>query len=120
MFYDPANNSYPVTPINITATFNAIQHKCPVATGTWKVKVVNGSVHSSLFNFTVASVNAQLIGLSISGSANVNQNTSGNQYTATAIMSDGSTPTVTPTWSLNSVPPEHFVVGTTDGEQRER
>ena len=59
VFYDPANNSYPVTPINITATSMQYNINVQSATGTWKVKVVNGSVGSSLFNFTVASVNAR-------------------------------------------------------------
>jgi hypothetical protein len=74
-------------------------------TGSWKVKVVNGSAESSLYTFAVSSVSPQLTALSISGPVNVAQNTSGNQYTATAIFSDGSTSTVTPTWGLSSGAP---------------
>jgi uncharacterized repeat protein (TIGR02543 family) len=104
MFYDPAGNSYARTPINVTTT--SMQYNLTVlsGTGTWKVKVVNGSVESSLFTFTVASVNAQLTGLSISGSANVSKNGSA-QYASTAIFSDGTTSTVSPSWSLNSGAP---------------
>lgn len=105
VFYDPGNNPSTVTPGNPTATSMQGNITVGSATGSWKVKAVNGSAESPLFTFTVAAVNAQLIGLSVSGPANVIQNTSGNQYIATAIMSDGSTPTVTPQWSLNSGAP---------------
>lgn len=105
VFYDPGNNSSTVTPSNATAT--SMQYNLTVGstTGSWKVKVVNGSAESSLYTFAVSSVSPQLAGLSISGPVNVAQNTSGNQYTATAIFSDGSTSTVTPTWGLSSGAP---------------
>jgi hypothetical protein len=104
VFYDPNDDATTVTPANPTAT----SMQCSIAlqtSGTWEVKVVNGGIESPLYNFTVASISAQLIGLSISGPANVIQNTSANQYTATAVFSDGSTTTVTPTWSLNAGAP---------------
>ena len=99
IFYDPAN-TYPRTPINVTAS--SMQYNIIVgsATGTWKVKVVNGGVESLPFSFSVSSGSAQLTGLSISGPATVNENTSG-QFTAKAVFSDGSNPTVTPTWSVS-------------------
>lgn len=100
VFYDPSNNSYPHTPSSVTTT--SMQYGLTVgsATGTWKVKVVNGSVESPLYNFNVSSANAQLTGLSISGPATINENSSGT-FTAKAIYSDGSTPTVTPNWSVS-------------------
>ena len=104
VFYDPANNSYTRTPINVTATSMQYNINVQSATGTWQVKVVNGSVASPLYNFTVASVNAQLTGISISGSTSVTKNGSA-QYTTTAIFSDGSTSTITPTWGLSSGAP---------------
>jgi hypothetical protein len=105
VFYDPGNNSSIVTPNNATAT--SLQYNLTVgsAAGTWKVKVVNGNAASSPYTFAVSSTSPQLTALSISGPANVPQNTSGNQYTATAIFSDGSTSTVTPTWGLSSGAP---------------
>lgn len=98
--YDPANNATSITPINITP--NSLQANVTVQTaGQWEVQVVNGTQLSPIFTFTVAPSIPQLVGLSVSGPANVIQNSGGNQFTATAIMSDGSTPTVTPTWSLS-------------------
>jgi Peptidase C10 family len=105
VFYDPANNPTSVTPINTTATSMQAGITVGSATGTWQLKVVNGGVASPLYTFSVSSVNAQLIGLSVSGPPNVVQNSGGYQYTASAIMSDGSSPTVTPTWSVNSGAP---------------
>ncbi|HWV98499.1 MAG TPA: hypothetical protein VNZ64_02285 [Candidatus Acidoferrum sp.] len=105
VFYDPANNSYTRMPANVTSTSMQYNLNVQSATGKWEVKAVNGTVESSLFTFTVAAVDAQLTGLSISGPANVMQNTSGNQYIANAIMSDGTTPTVTPTWTLSAGAP---------------
>ena len=104
VFYDPANNSYIRTPYSVTTTPMKYDINVQSATGTWKVKVVNGTAESKLFSFTVASVNAQLTGLSISGPANVPKNGNG-QYIATAIFSDGTSSTVTPSWSLNSGAP---------------
>ncbi|MCU0783047.1 MAG: hypothetical protein MUF81_03180 [Verrucomicrobia bacterium] len=103
IFYDPASIAYPRTPINVTATSMQYNLTVQSATGTWKVKVVNGAVESLPFSFTVASGGVQLTGLSISGPATVNENASG-QFTARAIFSDGSNPTVTPTWSVISGP----------------
>ena len=100
VFYDPANTSYPRTPINVTATSMQYNITVQSATGTWRLKVVNGGVESLPFSFSVSSGSAQLTGLSISGPATVNENTSG-QFTAKAIFSDGSNPTVTPTWSVS-------------------
>ena len=100
VFYDLANNPHAYTPINVTATSMQCNLTVQSATGTWKVKVVNGGAESALSTFNVIPASAQLTGLSISGPGSVPQNSSG-QYTATAIFSDGSTPTVTPTWSLN-------------------
>ena len=99
-FYDPTNNAYSRTPINVTTT--SMQYNITVgsASGTWKVKVVNGGVESLPFSFSVSSGSAQLTGLSISGPATVNENTSG-QFIAKAVFSDGSNPTVTPTWSVS-------------------
>jgi hypothetical protein len=104
VFYDPANNPTPLrTPNFVNVGQLTYPATLPVA-GTWKVKVVNGSVESQPYSFTVASGTVQLTGLSISGPANVNQNSTG-QYIATAVFSDGSTPTVTPIWSLNTGAP---------------
>jgi len=100
VFYDPVNNPYTRTPYNVTTTSMQYDINVQSATGTWKVKVVNGSAESPLFNFTVASVNAQLTGLTITGPASVSKNTSV-QYTGTAVYSDGTTASVTPTWGLN-------------------
>jgi hypothetical protein len=67
--------------------------------------VLNGNSESLPFGFTVASVNAQLTGLSISGPASVSKNASF-QYAATAVYSDGTSSTVTPSsWALNSGAP---------------
>lgn len=101
VFYDPGNNSSSVTPSNPTATSMQGNITVGSATGSWKVKVVNGNATSSLYTFAVSSVSPQLTALSISGPVKVAQNTSGNQYTATAIFSDGSASTVTPTWGLS-------------------
>jgi len=104
VFYDPANTTYNRTPINVTATSMQYNITVQSATGTWKVKVVNGGVESLPYSFTVSSSPAaQLTGLSISGPATVNENASG-QFTAKAIFSDGFNPTVTPTWSVSSGP----------------
>jgi hypothetical protein len=104
VFFDPANNSYTRTPINVTPTSMQYNINVQSATGTWQVKVLNGNIASSLYNFTVASVNAQLTGISISGSASVAKNGTA-QYTTTAIFSDGTTSTITPTWGLSSGAP---------------
>ena len=104
IFYDPASNSYTRTPINVTPTSMQYDLNVQSATGTWKVKVMNGSQSSALFSFDVVPVNAQLTGLSISGPATVNQNGSA-QYSASAIFSDGSSSTVTPFWNLNAGAP---------------
>lgn len=105
VFYDPSNNSYTRTPNNVTATTMQYDITVGSATGTWHVKVVNGNAESPLYTFTVTSVSPQLLGVSISGPANILQNTVGNQYTARAIMSDGSTPVVTANWTLNAGAP---------------
>ncbi len=62
VFYDPANNPYPRTPYNPSTTSMQYDINVQSATGTWKVKVVNGNVESSLYSFTVAPVNVQLLG----------------------------------------------------------
>ena len=103
IFYDPANNPYPRTPINVTATSMQYDLTVQAATGTWKVKVVNGGVESLPFSFSVASSGSQLSGLAISGPATIPEN-NGGQFTATAYFSDGSSSTVTSStsWSENS------------------
>ncbi len=103
IFYDPANNAYPRTPINVTTTSMQYNLNVQSAAGTWKVKVVSGGVESLPFSFTVTSSGSQLTGLSISGPATVVENNSG-QFTATAYFSDGSSSTVTSStsWSENS------------------
>ncbi len=103
IFYDPANIDYPRTPINVTATSMQYNLTVQSATGTWKVKVVNGSTESLPFSFTVVSSSVQLTGLSISGPATIAENGNG-QFTATAHFSDGSSSTVTSStsWSENS------------------
>ena len=101
IFYDPANNPTPLrTPSSYVNSGRLDYNATLPVTGNWKVKVVNGSTESLPFSFTVSSGGIQLTGLSISGPASVNQNSSG-QYSATAVFSDGSTPTVTPIWSVN-------------------
>ena len=103
VFTDPVGNTYARTPINVTATSMQYNLTVQSATGTWKVKVVNGSIESLPFSFTVASGTAQLSGLSISGPGAVNENGSG-QFSATAYFTDGSQQTVTSSvsWSENS------------------
>jgi hypothetical protein len=101
VFYDPANNPTPLrTPTFVNAGELTYGATLPVA-GTWKVKVVNGSAESLLYSFTVSSGTVQLTGLSITGPATVNENSSA-QFVARAIISDGTTPTVNPSWSVNS------------------
>ena len=102
-FYDPANNIYNRTPINVTSTSMQYNLTVQSATGTWKVKVLNGSTESLPFSFAVVAGTAQLNGLSISGPAAINENGSG-QFTATASFTDGSQQTVTSSvnWSENS------------------
>src|ERR1051326_532932 len=103
MFYDPANNSYTLTPTYISTGELRYNVTVQSATGTWKVKVVNGSTESLPFSFTVASSGVQLTGLSISGPATVAENNNG-QFNATAYFSDGTSSTVTSStsWSDNS------------------
>jgi hypothetical protein len=64
VFYDPLNNPYTRTPTfvsSIELRYNIIVQS---ATGTWKVKVVNGTQESSLFTFTVSpGGGAQLMGV---------------------------------------------------------
>jgi hypothetical protein len=51
--------------------------------------------------FTITAAQATLVGLSISGPASVNENSSAT-YTATASFDDGTTATVNPSWTVNS------------------
>jgi hypothetical protein len=105
IFYDPSGNPHAATPINITSTSMQCYITVGSVTGTWSVKVVNGSVQSAPFTFAVAAVNAQLTGLYIAGPVSVTKNTYA-QYTATAVFSDGTSSTVTPSsWTLNSGAP---------------
>lgn len=102
VFYDPENISYPRIPTYISS--GELRYDITVlATGTWKVKVVNGSTESLPFSFTVASGGVQLTGLSISGPSAIPENNNG-QFTATAYFSDGSQQTVTSSaiWGENS------------------
>jgi hypothetical protein len=69
--------------------------------GTWTVKVANGTVESLPRTFYVLSSAAQLTGLSISGPSVITENGTG-QFAATALFSDGSSQSVTPTWNENS------------------
>ncbi|BBO16413.1 conserved hypothetical protein [Candidatus Brocadia pituitae] len=103
IFYDPENNSYPRTPTYINSGELRYNITVQSATGTWKVKVVNGTVESLPFSFTVTSSSVQLTGLSISGPTAIAENSSG-QFTATAYFSDGSSSMVTSStsWSENS------------------
>ena len=99
-FYDPAGNPTALrTPEFVGSGQLNYPATLPVA-GTWRVKVVNGVSESMPYSFTVAAGMAQLTDLSISGPSSVNHSGSW-LYTATAVFNDGSTPTVTPTWSLN-------------------
>lgn len=103
VFYDPSNNSFTRTPtffIN-TGELRYVTTVAP-ATGTWKVKVVNGTVESTPYPFYVspASVSATLTGFSINGPATVIENGTGS-FTATAFFSDSSTPTVSAIWSVS-------------------
>ncbi len=105
VFYDPSNNPHPVTPTSVTATSIQCNLTVGAVTGSWKVKVVNGSVESSPFSFNVTSGGSGVVltGLSISGPSAVAEN-NGGQFTATAYFSDNSSSTVTSStvWSQNS------------------
>ena len=103
VFYDPQNNPTTArTPTFIYYSQLNYNTTLPTA-GTWKVKVVNGSVESLPFSFSVIPAGVQLTRLAISGQATVSENTSA-QFTATATFSNGSTQVVTSasTWSENS------------------
>lgn len=103
IFYDPAGNPTPLrTPTYVNSGQLDYNATLPV-TGTWKVKVVNGVAESLPYSFTVTSGTVQLTGLSITGPGTINENASG-QFTAKAIFSDGTTPTVTASWSVSSGP----------------
>ena len=60
----------------------------------------NGVTKSATKSVKIADVPATLTGLSITGAASVNENSTAT-YTATASWDDGSTSTVTPSWSVN-------------------
>ena len=103
VFYDPQNNPT-TTRIPTFIYYSQLNYNATLPTaGTWKVKVVNGSVESLPFSFSVIPAGVQLSGLTISGPATVSENTSA-QFTATATFSNGSTQVVTSasTWSENS------------------
>lgn len=101
VFYDPANNAYPRTPTFVSSGELRYNITVQSAVGQWKVKVLNGSTPSELFTFNVASGSSALTGVSISGPSTVPEN-GVVQFTATALFSDGSSQTVSPTWSENS------------------
>ena len=65
----------------------------------WTAKVVNDSVESAPYSFYVVAADSILGGLSISGPATIAEAGSG-QFTATALFSDGTSRSVTPTWSV--------------------
>ena len=65
----------------------------------WTVKVINGSVASLPYAFSVVSGGATLTGLTVSGPATINEGNVGT-FTAKAQLSDGTTPTVTPVWGV--------------------
>lgn len=67
----------------------------------WTVKVANGNRESAPYPFYVVSGGTELKGLSISGPSTVTENGTA-QFTAKALFSDGSSQTVTPSWSESS------------------
>ncbi len=66
----------------------------------WTVKVMNGTAQSNAGTFAVTAAAAQLLGLTISGPISINEGTNAN-FTAIASYSDGTTPRVSATWSVN-------------------
>ena len=65
----------------------------------WQVNVVDHGVTSNPFNFYVVNGTATLVGLSISGPATVNENATA-QFSATRLLSDGSSSAASATWSV--------------------
>ncbi len=106
VFFTPSGTQLPNrSPNFIGAEELRYQPTFPTA-GAWSVKVVNGSMESQPYDFYVGSGSTvkQLAGLSISGPATVNENSTAT-YEATAIFSDGSRESVTPTWTLSGGAP---------------